>query len=175
MTHLPTLRISVSVATQDDAAAVTQILESSYPNLLRGAYAPEILARALPPMLRANPGLLASGTYYLATTSEGLHVGCGGWTREKPGTTQAEPGIGHLRHFAVRAGWDGNGIGRRIYRHCETSARAAGITCFEVFATLNATPFYAALGFAKIDDIVVSLGPGIPFPSVLMRRQYDEP
>jgi len=96
--------IAIRVATQADAAAVTAVLESSYSELMKLAYPDTILRRALSPMVRANPKLLASGTYYVATADDGLVVGCGGWTSEKPGTSETEPGVGHLRHFAVRSG-----------------------------------------------------------------------
>ena len=50
-------------------------------------------------MTRANPGLLASGTYYVAESRDSLIVGCGGWTRESPVDGGIEPGLGHIRHF----------------------------------------------------------------------------
>ena len=164
----PTISIRVSIPA--DAADVSALLESSYPELMKHAYPDTILRRALPPMVRANPKLLASGTYYVAVADDGLVVGCGGWTPEKPGTMETEPGVGHLRHFAVRSGWNGRGIGRRIYDRCETEARAVGVTVLEVYASLNAPAFYASLGFSKVGDIVVAVGRDIPFPSVWMRR-----
>jgi len=121
-------------------------------------------------MVRANPKLLASGNYYLAISTAGVVVGCGGWTPEKPGTCQAEPGIGHLRHFATRPEWASRGIGRNIYNRCEIQARATGVTILDVYASLNATAFYAALGFVVMGEIVVAMGPHIAFPSVWMRH-----
>src|SRR4051812_50213023 len=90
------------------------------------AYAPELLARALPLMVRPNPALLASGTYHVAETDGGAVVGCGGWTRERPGTREVQPGLAHIRHFATRAESAGRGVGRAVYRRREAQAVAAG-------------------------------------------------
>ena len=162
--------IAIRVATLADADGVTGVLEASYPELMRPGYREAVLQLALPAMVRANPKLLASGTYFVALANESLAVGCGGWTHEKPGSGEVEPGVGHLRHFATRPGWTGHGIGRRIYDRCEAEARAAGVRILEVYASMNAPPFYTSLGFSKVDDIVVTLAQNIEFPSVWMRR-----
>jgi len=162
---------AIRVATFADATAVTDVLEASYPDLMRPAYHEAVLQRALPAMVRANPKLLASGTYFVAIANDDFAVGCGGWTHEKPGTGEVQPGVAHLRHFATRPGWTGHGIGRRIYDRCEAEARAAGVSSLEVYASMNAPAFYAALGFSRIDDITVALAQTIEFPSVWMRRR----
>ncbi len=164
------LTISVRAATPADAAGVAAVLEASYPRLMAAAYAPELLARALPLMVRPNPALLASGTYYVAEMDYGAVVGCGGWTRERPGCREVEPGLAHIRHFATRAESAGRGVGRAIYRRCEAQALAAGITVFECYASLNAERFYAALGFAAVGRFDVPLGGSLLLPSVVMRR-----
>jgi N-acetylglutamate synthase-like GNAT family acetyltransferase len=160
----------VRVAGPEDAAAVTRVLEGCYPELLAPAYDPELLARVLPQMTRANPLLLASGTFFVCEAG-GEAVGCGGWTRERPpGGAAAEPGLAHLRHFAVRSDWVGRGVGRALYRRCEASARAAGMRRFEAWSTLNGEGFYRALGFARVEAIAAPMGPGLALPSMLMRR-----
>jgi GNAT superfamily N-acetyltransferase len=47
----------------------------------------------------------------------------------------------------VRPMFTGEGIGRRIVGHVEEEARAAGYPALEAAATLNATPFFEAIGF----------------------------
>lgn len=152
-----------------DAAAVGQVLRASYPALMRDAYPADLLARALPPMTRPNPRLLGSGSYYLAE-ADGEPVGCGGWSAEAPGSTATEPGVAHIRHFATAAGWTGRGVGKRLYRRCEEDARAAGMTRFECFSSRNGEPFYAALGFERIEPLDVEMADGLRFPSVRMGR-----
>ncbi len=162
---------TVRVATPEDEPRVSELLRSCYPALLPKAYDEAILVMALPMMTRANPALLSSGTYYVAAAQEcGLLVGCGGWTRERPGTGEIEPGLAHIRHFATHPEWLGRGIGRAIYTQSEMDARANGTRRFECYASLNAEGFYEALGFRTLQYIDVAMGPQLKFPSVLMQR-----
>lgn len=165
---MPT-EISIRVAQPGDVDAVEKVLRASYPALMIRAYDPAVLARALPGMTRANPRLLAGGTYYLAEAA-GEAVGCGGWSLERPGTVEVEPGLAHIRHFGVDPGWTGRGVGRALYERCEAQARAAGARRFECYASLNGEAFYAALGFASAGTIDVPMGPDLTFPSIRMFR-----
>lgn len=161
--------ILIRVATPDDAGAVTAVLQDSYPQLMAAAYDAATLDSAMPAMAVANPALLASGTYHIAE-ADGQVVGCGGWSFERPGTAEVEPGVAHIRHFGARPEWAGHGIGRRLYERCEAEARAAGARVFECYSSLNAEPFYASLGFEKIARIDVPMRNGATLPSVHMRR-----
>jgi GNAT superfamily N-acetyltransferase len=163
------MSISIRVATPVDAAAVAHVLVNSYPTLMAAAYDPALLARALPLITRAHPRLLAGGSYYLAE-ADGHAAGCGGWSWERPGETEVETGLAHIRHFATHGDWTGRGVGRALYERCEQDARAAGANRFECYASLNGEAFYAALGFARIGAIEVAMGPGLDFPSILMQR-----
>jgi predicted N-acetyltransferase YhbS len=160
----------IRVARPEDAPAVDRLLQASYPELMASSYSPESLAPALKVMARANPSLLASGTYYVAEASTGHVVGCGGWTLARPGTGTVEPQLGHIRHFATHPSWTRRGVGRAIYRRCESTARSAGVTAFECYASLNAEKFYSALGFENIRAIDLELQPNVPLRAVLMRR-----
>ena len=138
------MALTVRIATPDDHDAVGRILVDSYSKLMPAGYEPAQLARVLPVIVRPHPGLLASGSYYLAEV-DGVPAGCGGWSRQRPGSDQTEPGLAHIRHFAVCAGWTGRGVGRALYARCETDARAAGADRFEVQSSLNGEAFYARL------------------------------
>lgn len=163
---------SVSVATVDHAAGVSALLQASYPVLMEPAYNEAVLAPALELMTKANPVLLASGTFYVAESHDGLVVGCGGWTREPPpGDNRVAEDLGHIRHFATHPDWTARGIARAIYDACEADARSAGINSFECYSSLNAEGFYLAVGFESIRKIDAELAPGVVFPGVLMRRQ----
>lgn len=158
------------VATLEDHAGVGTLLQAAYPLLMGPAYDPALLARALEHMIKPNPALLSSGTYYVAVSSAGSIVGCGGWTKERPGSRAVEESLGHLRHFGTHPDWTKRGVGRAIYARCETSARAAGVTGFECYASLNAERFYQALDFQSVCPISVDMAPGLAFPSVRMWR-----
>ncbi len=162
--------VSIKVATPSDAADTTALLEAVYPVLMQGAYDPVVLARGLPLMTRANPALLNSGSFYLATglaAPEPVVAGCGGWTRERPGTGEVEAGLGHIRHFATHPDWTGRGIAKSLLDRCVVHAPAAGVRRLECYSSLNAEGFYAAFGFAAVRPMDVHMGT-LLFPSILM-------
>ena len=152
----------------NDSDGVTTLLRMSYPALMRGAYEDSILDAALPAMTVAQPALLRSGSYYVAETAKGILVGCGGWTRERPGSGEISAGVAHIRHFGVHPKWTRRGVGRAIYARCRYDAKAAGVTEFECYSSINGESFYAALGFDPLKKIDVEMLDGIRFPSVQM-------
>lgn len=163
------------VATSEDKAAVEEVLAASYPTLMASAYNQDILAPTLVLITKASPSLLGSGTYYVVETRDGVAIGCGGWTRETPpGSDEVTTGIGHLRHFGTHPKWICCGVGRAIYERCAAAASAEGIGAFEVLSSLNGEGFYSALGFERVRQALVAIGPDISFPSVLMRRELPQ-
>jgi N-acetylglutamate synthase-like GNAT family acetyltransferase len=162
--------IHIRTARPADADAVTVVLAASYPALLAPRYDADLLARALPFMTRAHPGLLASGTYYVAE-SDGALVGCGGWSHARPGSGEIVEGEGHVRHFATHPEWTGRGIGAALLARCLDEIRQAGLRKLHCFSTINAEPFYRTAGFETIGPIDVQMGPSLKFPGILMRRE----
>lgn len=160
----------IRTASPMDTDAVSILLETSYSRLLASNYDKSTLELALPYMVKANPTLLASGTYYLAEVEPGTLVGCGGWTPARPGTGEIVAGEAHIRHFAVHPEWIKRGIGTALLTRCITDARLGGIHKLHCFSTLNAEPFYRASGFETIDLIDVRMQPTIQFPAVLMQK-----
>ncbi|HEX6375284.1 MAG TPA: GNAT family N-acetyltransferase [Allosphingosinicella sp.] len=158
------------VATLADAAAVDAVLGPSYAELMASDYAPEVLARALPSMGRANPVLLSSGRYYLVEAETGETAGCGGWSPDPPDRRDEDPRRAHIRHFATHPDWTRRGVGRMLYERCEVDARAAGFSLFECYASLNGEPFYAALGFRRLERIETPMPAGVRFPAIRMER-----
>lgn len=153
----------------EDAPQITALLQRSYPVLMASAYEPTALAAALPLMTRANPALLATGTYYVVET-QGKIVGAGGWTRDKPGGGGFDGETGHIRHFATDPDHLRQGIGRVLIERCLTDARFAGLSQMECFASLNAVAFYAASGFEALGPLDIRIGGTVPLPSLHMRR-----
>lgn len=163
-------KITTRVATPDDAGIVEDILKRSYPPLMAKSYPAEMLAPAQELMCRANPNLLRSGRYYIATNTAGTALGCGGWSPNRPGSNEVEPGRAHIRHFAVAEDAIGQGVGKALYKRCALDASVLGFTTFEAFSSLNAEGFYLALGFRALEQAVISLGPGDELPSVRMEK-----
>lgn len=165
----PTFSIRLAKPAHSDA--VGALLRSSYSSLLKASYDSDLLARALPHMIKPNPTLLASGSYYVAETARGDVVGCGGWTLEMPGSGEITEGEAHIRHFATHPECTRQGIGSALLARCISDARSAGIRKLHSFSTLNAERFYRAAGFTTVGPIDVQLGPSMTFPGVLMSRE----
>lgn len=163
--------ITVSVATPADEPGITRVLAAAYGTLLRDGYDDAILATAVPLMSRANPKLIASGTYYVARDGDEI-VGCGGWTWIRPDAPDdpIDPTLGHVRHFATDPAQLKRGIGRALMERCVADARKKGVERFEAYATLVAERFYRSLGFDTIEPIVVPFVHGVDFPSLRMVR-----
>jgi N-acetylglutamate synthase-like GNAT family acetyltransferase len=165
----------VRAAQPHDREGVDAMLSRSYPPLLAPGYDAELLAATLPAMTRAQPKLLACPTWFVAVSESGEVIGCGGWTRERPGTGELEPKLGHVRHFGTDVNHLRRGIARAIADEMLATARAAGIEQLECYSTLVAERFYASLGFRTIATITVPMprmerpGEFVDFPSVLMR------
>lgn len=164
---------SVRIATPDDADAVSAVLAASYGTLLASHYEEDVLARALPFITRANPILLASGTFYVAQSQQGELVGCGGWTREHPGTGVLVRGEAHIRHFATHPGWTRKGVALSIMERCREDAKARGIVTLHCASTLVAENFYRASGFKAIAPSHVLMGSIVPFPAIVMKLELS--
>lgn len=160
--------VNVRVAAPNDSAGVSSLLRASFPVLMRSAYDRALLARALPRMTKAQPQLLESGSYYVAESAECVIIGCGGWTRERPGSCEITANVGHIRHFGVHPEWTRRGVGMALYARCKHDARDAGLSQFECYSSLNGEAFYAALGFRRLAQINVDMFDGLRFPSVHM-------
>jgi GNAT superfamily N-acetyltransferase len=141
---------SVRIATPADADAVTSLLLGTYPVLLAELYEAELLALALPLMTKANPRLLTSDTHYVAELANGQLVGCGGWTVERPGSGEVEPGLAHIRHFGTLQDWIRRGVGRALMVRSFADAKFRGVRMMECYSTLGAETFYRTLGFTII-------------------------
>ena len=164
------LAFSIRIARPADADAVSVLLTASYPHLLAGHYDADTLSRALPYMTKANPALLASGTYYIVEREAGDLVGCGGWTVARPGTGEIVEGEAHIRHVATHPRWAKRGIGAALLVRCFNDARAHGVRKLHCLSTLNAVDFYRASGFETVGPIDVPMGPNLTVPSILMSR-----
>lgn len=162
--------LAVRAATLDDLDAIEAVLAASYPHFFAAAYDEAILAAALPIMVRANSDLLASGRFHVAAARDGKVVGCGGWSSAMPGTGALEAETGHIRHFATHPDWCGRGVGRLIYARCTAQGREEGVRRFTCWSSLNAEPFYRALGFVPIGHREVHLRGTVPFPAMEMTR-----
>ncbi len=151
-----------------DRDAVEAMLVETYPALLAPDYDADVLALAMPKMVRAQDALLTSGSYFIGHDGGGVAVCAGGWTRAAPGTGNVVSGLGHIRHVVARLDRAGTGVGGALMAHIFEDARAAGMTRLECLSTLTAQAFYARRGFVLDEAIDVPMGEGAVLPSVRM-------
>ncbi len=157
----------IRTATQPDTAAVDALLARAYPRLLKNDYAPSTLVLALPKISKAQPNLVACGTYYLVEEA-GVLLGAGGWTATAPGKGGITRGVGHIRHVVTDDRAIRRGVGRALMTHIIQTAKSQGFRRLSCLSTRTAVPFYAAMGFEILSEMSVPLGPGIDFPAVDM-------
>lgn len=159
----------IRATTLTDSDAVTALFAASYPVLLAPFYDAAVLGTALPLMTKAQPQLLASGTFYVAEAGDGRIVSCGGWTLEQPGTALVQTGLAHIRHFATHPEHTRRGHARAVMQRCLADAAARGVRSLECQSTRAAEGFYAASGFKTVRAIDVQLPRDVLFPAILMR------
>jgi len=162
--------ITLRTATAADIAGIDTLLARAYPRLLKADYPPSLLVMAIPRIARAQPGLITSGTYHVATDEDGTILAAGGWSRAAPGGGQITPATGHIRHVVTDDRQTRRGLGRALLTRVFEEAATHGITRLDCFSTLTAVPFDRALGFGGDRPVTLSLGPGIDFPAVAMTR-----
>lgn len=164
--------LTVRQSGKGDLAAVDALLGRSYPALLKDHYPPSLLVTAIPAISKAQPRLLASGTYFVVEDEAGQIVGAGGWTAVAPGEPDAGASTtGHIRHVVTDHRLTRRGIGKVLMTRIFSSAKEAGMTRLDCLSTLMAVPFYASCGFVEEGPVSVNLRPGIEFPAILMRLQ----
>lgn len=161
--------VTIRIATPDDFAMLSDLIASSYAMLDDGSYDSGALAAAMPAISRANPELLASGSYFVAEMN-GEPAGCGGWTVRKPGHGDVVEGVAHVRHFATHPAHLRKGIARLLLDRCLAEAEASGIRTMMSQSTMPAEQFYTAAGFVRVRTIEVEIGPGVFLPAIEMRR-----
>jgi GNAT superfamily N-acetyltransferase len=163
-----TTAITLRTATAADIAAVDALLARAYPRLLKADYPPSLLVLAIPRIARAQPALVASGTYHVACDDRGAILAAGGWTHAAPGGRAAAPGTGNIRHVVTDDRATRRGLGRALLTRVIAEARDHGLACLDCLSTLTAVPFYRAIGFTGDTPVTIPLGPGIDFPAVAL-------
>jgi len=181
----PDLNIELRVATNADIPALHRLIETSVRVLQRHDYTPEQIEGALGTVLGLDTQLVADGTYFIAEARSACarHLaGCGGWSKRKTlfGSDRAdvrEPELldpktdaAKIRAFFIHPDFARRGIGTKILEACESAARSAGFSRFEMGATLTGVPLYLARGYQVLDRIEVPLHNGRTLPVVRMAK-----
>ena len=176
---------SLRLATRADIPALHSLIEASVRGLQKNDYTLEQIDGALGTVLGLDTQLVADKTYFVAEAKAAcarIIVGCGGWSNRKTlfGSDQApvrEPEFldpatdaAKIRAFFIHPDWARRGLGSRILEACESAARAAGFSRFEMGATLTGVPLYLQRGYHVLERIEVPLRNGAALPIVRMAK-----
>jgi len=169
-----------------DLPALAALIEASVRGLQVHDYTREQIDGALGTVLGLDTQLVADGTYFVmeAKNTDGFSslAGCGGWSHRKTlfGSDHApvrEPNFldpakdaAKIRAFFIHPDWARRGLGTIILAACESAARAAGFSRFEMGATLTGVPLYLARGYQIVEHIEVPLPNGAVLPIVRMAK-----
>ena len=181
-------------AVLSDVAVLERLIQVSVRELQAQDYTPGQLDGALATVYGVDTQLIDDGTYLVAETSNPIAVrndvitprqivGCGGWSKRKTlygGDRWAKRNdqlldplcdAAKIRAFFVHPAWVRRGIGSMILDACETAAKAAGFTRFEMGATLSGVPLYRARGYIELEQLEVPLTNGESLKIVHMSKQ----
>ena len=178
--------LSLRLATSTDIPALHSLIEASVRGLQIHDYSPEQIDGALGTVLGLDTQLVADKTYFVAEAKAAcarIIVGCGGWSNRKTlfGSDHAavrEPEFlnpatdaAKIRAFFIHPDWARRGLGSRILEACESAARAAGFSRFEMGATLTGAKLFQKRGYVAMERLEVPLEGDITLPVIHMVKE----
>ena len=168
-------------AALEDREAMQRLIAASARLLSRKHYNDAQIEAGIATVFGVDTDLIEDGTYFVAE-SDGVLVGCGGWSRRKTlfgGDQYASRDAGYLdpesepakiRAFFIHPDHARKGIARAILARCEEEARAHGFRELELMATLPGIEFYKSCGFSERGTFDLDLIEGVKLELVPMRK-----
>lgn len=169
-------------ATLGDREPMQQLIAASARLLSRQHYNDAQIEAAIATVFGVDTTLIEDGTYFVAE-SDGVFVGCGGWSRRKTlfgGDQYSSRDVGYIdpqsepakiRAFFIHPDHARKGIARAILARCEEEARAYGFRELELAATLPGVEFYKSCGFSERGAFDLDLVEGVKLELVPMRKE----
>jgi GNAT superfamily N-acetyltransferase len=189
--------VHLRLAVPADVPVLRELIEASVRGLQTQDYTQAQIEGALKTVFGVDSQLIADGTYIVAEAdsnateparamkpqSGSIIVGCGGWSKRKTlyGSdhwTGREDALldphrdaAKIRAFFIHPEWARRGVGSMILQACETAARDAGFTRYEMGATLTGAKLFAVKGYVAVKPISIPLGNGESLPVIHMEKQ----
>lgn len=175
------MSFSLRLANEADIPALEALIPLSVRGLQAATYSPAQMEAGLGPVFGVDRQLIRDGTYFVVE-SEGMIVGCGGWSRRKAvfGGDRDRKGEdaaldpmrdpARVRAFFVHPAYARRGIGRLILGRCEEAIQAAGFREAVLVGTLAGEPLYTACGYEIIERYDILLRGEMKLPAVRMRK-----
>jgi GNAT superfamily N-acetyltransferase len=173
-------------ATREDREAMQALIAASARVLSRQYYNDAQIETAIAKIFGVDSSLIEDGTYFVAE-SDGIFVGCGGWSRRKTlfggdqytsrDTSYLDPQLepAKIRAFFIHPDHARKGIARAILTHCEDEARAQGFRELELMSTLPGVEFYKSCGFSERGTFELDLSEDVKLELVPMRKHILTP
>ena len=179
--------VRIRQAVPAEVPTLRALIDASVRGLQAQDYTPAQIELALETVYGVDSQLIEDGTYFVAAIGSSEKddygiVGCGGWSKRKTlfggdRWTAREDALldpardaAKIRAFFIHPKWARRGIGGMILEACESAARSAGFTRFEMGATLTGVPFYRAKGYVELERLEVPLSNDVSFPIVRMSK-----
>jgi GNAT superfamily N-acetyltransferase len=172
---------SIRLATLSDVAAIESLIARSIRELGAGDYTSQQIEAALTGAFGVDTQLIGDGTYFVVDNA-GKIVGCGGWSKRRTlfgsdahaqrDARELDPksDAAKIRAFFVDPNHARHGIGAALLERCESAARSAGFSRFELMATLPGVRLYRARGYIPGTPILHSLGSNLTIKFVPMSK-----
>jgi N-acetylglutamate synthase-like GNAT family acetyltransferase len=165
-----------------DADNLESLIKKSATSINSAYYSKTEIDAALGNAWTVDRQLILDNTYWIVENSEGVVVGCGGWSKRKllfgknnvlnSLDDELIPGIdsARIRAFFVHPDFVRLGIGKRLLEKCELEAKSFGFDSFELVATLSGEKLYSSNGYISLKLYNIDLGNGITNKVVSMYK-----
>ena len=177
----------IRLARVDDIPALDVLIPLSVRALQINHYNEAQREAAIGSVFGVDRQLIEDQTYFVAESSNGEIIACGGWSKRKSqcgssaGRNEPDPHIDPLsdapriRAFFVHPNWARRGIGRAILHACEQALLAEGFTRAEIAATLTGEALYVSAGYRVTEHFDIALANGLPLPCVRLAKDFPSP
>ena len=181
---------TIRAALPSDVPVLRRLIDASVRRLQSQDYTPQQIDSALRTVFGVDSQLIGDGTYLLVETvpapSDGKQpviVACGGWSKRKTlfggdrwhdrqdDLLDPTSDAAKIRAFFIHPDWARQGIGTLLLDACESAARAAGFTRFEMGATLTGVKLFQQRGYVALERLEVPLEGDITLPVVHMIKE----
>ena len=192
--------IHLRLAIPADIPVLQALIDASVRGLQAQDYTPAQIEGALKTVFGVDSQMNAEGTYIVAEAAPGgaepaepgrdrsaaFVIGCGGWSKRKTlyggdRWTGREDELldplrdaAKIRAFFIHPAWARQGIGGMILEACESAARAAGFTRYEMGATLTGAKLFGVKGYVAVKPISIPLLNGEVLPVIHMEKRVQD-
>src|SRR5438270_5167848 len=185
---MPTV-FAIGPAVASDIPVLRELIDASVRRLQFGDYSPAQIDSALKTVFGVDSQLVNDGTYLLVEAvpadlqNKLVIVAFGGWSKRKTlyggdrwrdrqdDLLDPESDAAKIRAFFIHPDWARQGIGTLLLDACESAARAAGFTRFEMGATLTGAKLFQQRGYVAMERLEVPLEGDITLPIIHMVKQ----